>query len=39
MMLDKRPFEPYWFVTWCATGPIIILVKENEKNPNLFSQS
>ncbi|CAF4434579.1 unnamed protein product [Rotaria socialis] len=26
MMLDKRPFEPYWFFTWCISGPIITLI-------------
>jgi len=29
MMLGKRPLEPFWFVTWCITGPIITLVKTN----------
>lgn len=28
MMLDRRPFEPYWFFTWCISGPIITLVRE-----------
>ncbi|CAF4374061.1 unnamed protein product [Rotaria sp. Silwood2] len=26
MMLDKRPLEPYWFLTWCISGPIITLI-------------
>ncbi|CAF0862783.1 unnamed protein product [Adineta ricciae] len=26
MMLDRRPLESYWFVTWCITGPIITLI-------------
>ena len=26
MMLGKRPLEPYWFFTWCISGPIITLV-------------
>ncbi|CAF1249713.1 unnamed protein product [Adineta steineri] len=26
MMLGRRPFEPYWFFTWCISGPIITLV-------------
>jgi hypothetical protein len=26
MMLDRRPLEPYWFFTWCISGPIITLV-------------
>ncbi|CAF5113280.1 unnamed protein product [Rotaria magnacalcarata] len=26
MMLDKRPLEPYWFFTWCISGPIITLI-------------
>jgi hypothetical protein len=33
MMLGRRPFEPYWFFTWCISGPIITLVN---KNLNLF---
>lgn len=27
MMLDRRPLEPYWFFTWCISGPIITLVR------------
>ncbi|CAF1274399.1 unnamed protein product [Rotaria sordida] len=26
MMLNRRPLEPYWFFTWCISGPIIILI-------------
>ncbi|UJR35040.1 hypothetical protein I4U23_027816 [Adineta vaga] len=26
MMLGKRPLEPFWFITWCVTGPIITIV-------------
>ncbi|CAF3491483.1 unnamed protein product [Rotaria sp. Silwood1] len=26
MMLSRRPLEPYWFFTWCMSGPIITLV-------------
>jgi len=26
MMLGKRPLEPFWFFTWCISGPIITLV-------------
>jgi hypothetical protein len=26
MMLGKRPLEPYWFFTWCISGPILTLV-------------
>ncbi|CAF1272957.1 unnamed protein product [Rotaria sp. Silwood1] len=26
MMLNRRPLEPYWFITWCISGPIIILI-------------
>ena len=26
MMLNKRPLEPFWFFTWCISGPILILV-------------
>ncbi|CAF4053272.1 unnamed protein product [Adineta steineri] len=25
MMLKKRPLEPFWFFTWCISGPIITL--------------
>jgi len=28
MMLDRRPFESYWFFTWCISGPIITLVSK-----------
>jgi hypothetical protein len=27
IMLNRRPFEPYWFFTWCISGPIITLVR------------
>ncbi|CAF3293129.1 unnamed protein product [Rotaria socialis] len=26
MMLGKRPLEPFWFFTWCISGPIITLI-------------
>ncbi|CAF1219759.1 unnamed protein product [Rotaria sp. Silwood1] len=26
MMLDKRPLEPFFFFTWCISGPIITLI-------------
>jgi len=26
MMLGKRPLEPFWFFTWCISGPILTLV-------------
>ena len=28
MMLGRRPLEPYWFFTWCISGPIITLVRK-----------
>jgi hypothetical protein len=31
MMLDRRPLEPYWFFTWCISGPIITLVRHISK--------
>jgi len=31
MMLDRRPFESYWFFTWCISGPIITLVSKKKK--------
>ena len=30
MMLGRRPFEPYWFFTWCISGPIITLVSTSK---------
>ena len=30
MMLGKRPLEPYWFFTWCISGPIITLVTRQQ---------
>lgn len=36
MMLGKRPLEPFWFFTWCISGPFITLVSRlREKNSNL----
>jgi len=32
MMLGKRPFEPYWFFTWCISGPVITAVSQRENN-------
>ena len=29
MMLGRRPFEPYWFFTWCISGPIITFVRKH----------
>ncbi|CAF3973020.1 unnamed protein product [Rotaria sp. Silwood1] len=26
MMLCKRPLEPFWFFTWCISGPLITLI-------------
>ena len=26
MMSGKRSLEPFWFFTWCISGPIITLV-------------
>ncbi|CAF3775149.1 unnamed protein product [Rotaria sp. Silwood1] len=26
MMLGKRPLEPYWFFTWCISGPLVTLI-------------
>ncbi|CAF3356174.1 unnamed protein product [Rotaria sp. Silwood2] len=26
MMLNRRSIEPYWFFTWCISGPVIILI-------------
>jgi len=31
MMLGKRPLEPFWFFTWCISGPIITLVNLQTK--------
>ena len=37
MMLDKRPLEPYWFFTWCISGPIITFVS-NEFSIDIFDE-
>ncbi|CAF4651022.1 unnamed protein product [Rotaria sp. Silwood1] len=26
MMLGKRPLEPFWFFTWCISGPLVTLI-------------
>ena len=39
MMLGRRAFEPYLFVTWCITAPIISLVCSYRDQNNYFSSS
>ncbi|CAF3516884.1 unnamed protein product [Rotaria sp. Silwood1] len=37
MMLDKRPLEPYWFLTWCISGPIITLFRAPTEGNYVYS--
>lgn len=39
MMLDRRPFEPYWFFTWCISGPIITIVSLKIKLQYFYNYS